>query len=113
MKLPYKPTSLEHRHGGKILEIVEIKHQADKPRDGHSTDSWYFIGRVQWDDGSGDPTKLSPIDMLCICADSPEGHDEINTLSTLMMDYLNEHGEWCEKGSHKGWYAHRKVRSAA
>jgi hypothetical protein len=109
MKLPYKPTAVYHRHGGKILEVTEIRHQTEKPSGGYSRDAWYFMGRVRWD-GSGTGDKLRPIDMPMLCSDTPEGQDEIRGLSDLMMAYLREHGEWFETNPHKGWYAHRRAR---
>lgn len=113
MKLPYTPVNVLHRHGGKILEITGIKHQVDKPRDGRSMDSWWFVGRVKWEDGSGSEAKESPIDVPMLCSDTESGMDEIRGLSDLMMDYLKTHGEWHEHGKHEGWYAHRKERSPA
>ena len=114
MQLPYKPTNvLLHRHGGKILEITEMRHQMDKPSGGYSRDSWYFMGRVQWEDGSGSTDKLSPIDVPMLCAETESGRQEINALCGLMMDYLGKHGEWSDEGKHKGWYANRKDRIAA
>lgn len=107
IQLPYTPTNVLHRHGGRILELTSIKHQADKPSGGYSRDSWYFMGRVQWDDGSGDVSKQRPIDMQRLCSDNAAGGDEIRGLSDLMMEYLREHGEWSEGKPHEGWYAHR------
>jgi hypothetical protein len=110
MQLPYTPTNVLHRHGGRILEIVGIKHQTDKPRDGYSSDAWYFTGRVKWNDGSGDESKPQPIDAPMLCSDTEQGAAEIRELSDLMMVYLREHGTWCDaKSKHEGWYAHRKV----
>jgi hypothetical protein len=114
MQLPYKPTNVLHRHGGKILELTEIRHQTDKPSGGYSRDAWYFMGRVQWGDGKGDTNRLHPIDVPCLCSDTEEGMNEIRAISDLVMDYLHEHGEWCEGKPHEGWYAHdRKQRRAA
>ena len=113
MQLPYKPINVFHRHGGTIVEITGIRHQADKPRGGYSTDYWEWTGRVQWGDGSGDANRETHIDPGCLCSDTPEGGQEISDLCGLMMDYLREHGEWFEAGKHRGWYAHRKERSPA
>lgn len=113
MQLPYTPKNILHRHGGRVLEITGIQHQKDKPRGGYSRDYWEWRGRVRWEDGSGDTSKETHIDPRCLVTDSPEGHAEINELGGLLMDYLREHGEWFDDGKHKGWYAHRKERSAA
>lgn len=98
-----------------MLEITGIKHQTDRPRDGRSMDAWYFIGRVSWDDASGDVMKPCPIDVPMLCSDTEAGQQEIQDLSAVMMAYLREHGQWCDsKSKHEGWYANdRKVRSAA
>jgi hypothetical protein len=109
MKLPYKPINVLHRHGGKILELTEIRHQTEKPSGGYSRDAWYFMGRVQWDDGSGTGDKLHPIDMAMLCSDTQEGQQEINGLSDLMMAYLKANGEWRESKP-QGWYAHDRKR---
>ena len=111
MQLPYRPTNVFHRHGGKIVEVVEIRIQKEKPSGGYSRDAWYFMGRVKWNDGSGSDDKLCPIDMPMLCTDTPYGHVEINGLSDLMMAYLNEHGEW-RKSKPQGWYAHRETKTA-
>jgi hypothetical protein len=114
MQLPYKPTNVFHRHGGKITEVTEIRHQTEKPSDGYSRDAWYFMGRVQWDDGSGSDDRLHPIDPPMLCSDTPEGHAEISALGDVMMKYLSGHGEWSKSKPHQGWYAHdRKQRRAA
>lgn len=107
MKLPYAPLDLHHRHGGVILEIVGIKHQMEKPREGRSCDQWWFTGRVKWRDGSGNTTKLHPLDAQMLCSDTPRGQEEIIRLCALLSDYLAEHGAWYKKGPHEGWYAHR------
>ena len=111
MELPYKPTNVLHRHGGKITEVTEIRHQIGKPRDGYSTDAWYFMGKVEWRDGSGSD-KLHPIDVPCLCSDTDAGMAEIRDLSALVMDYLREHGEWRESKP-EGWYAHRSEKRRA
>lgn len=80
-----------------------------KPRGGHSQDQWYFVGAVEWFDGSGKGRTDQPIDMPMLCSDTDEGAAEIKELSALMSDYLAEHGDWCEGKPHEGWYAHRKV----
>lgn len=115
MKLPYTPANILHRHGGRVLEITGIGHKIDRPQMGYSRDYWFYLGRVAWDDGSGDQKKIRQIEPFSLCASSPEGFAEINAVSDLMMEYLGEHGEWCDsKSKHEGWYAHnRKERLAA
>lgn len=114
IQLPYTPTNVCHRHGGTVLEITGIKHQTDKPRDGRSMDAWYFIGRVSWDDASGDTKTTVPIDVPMLCSDTDAGLAEIHDLTEVMMAYLREHGEWCDsKSKHEGWFAHRKAKTSA
>lgn len=110
MKLPYTPANVLHRHGGKVTKITRIKIQMERPSGGHSQDCWYFIGAVEWFDGSG--CEDHPIDMRCLCADTPEGMEEIRGLSDLMMAYLADHGEWCDGKPHEGWYAHRPAKKS-
>lgn len=109
MQFPFKPTAVFHKHGGRILEVTGIAHQVEKPRNGYSQDAWWFVGRVEWSDGSGSPDKLHPIDAPMLCADTPEGHAEINAMGDLMMAYLREHGEWRD-AKPRGWYAHRPTK---
>lgn len=113
MQLPYKPKNVMHRNGGKILEVTEIRIQLEKPTEGNSRDCWYFMGRVQWNDGSGQADKLHPIDMYSLCADDQAGQAEITELGAVMMAYLKEHGVWNDKGPHRGWYAHRTEKRRA
>ena len=112
MELPYKPKSVFHRMGGKVVEITSIGHRTEKPEDGRSRDYWFFTGSVLWDDAEAQRDHTM-IEMGSVCADTPEGHAEINGLADLMMEYLNTHGVWCDKGPHEGWYAHREKRRAA
>jgi hypothetical protein len=110
LQLPYKPINVLHRHGGKILEVTEMRHQTEKPSGGYSNDAWYFMGRVRWEDGSGGGDKLHPIDVPMLCSDTPEGQQEISALCELTMAYLHENGEWFDSKPHEGWYAHRRAR---
>lgn len=110
MQLPYKPQSLFHSFGGRILEITKIVVQTERPSGGHSRDFWYFIGKIEWNDGSGKPDTLHPIDMYLLCCDDDTGRAEVRALSDLMMAHLNEHGVWNDKGPHQGWYANRSAK---
>ena len=75
-----KPQHVFHRIGGRVVEVVGIKRQG--------YDSW-FVGRVAWDDGSGDPMSLHPIDAAALCTDTPEGQAEI----TVLLERLRTHTE--------------------
>ena len=111
MKLPYTPKAVFNKMGGQIVELTGIKHVLDRPQYGHSRDYWVWLGKVRWDDGK---VSTGTIDCGALCAETKEGHDEINDLSGLMVEYLNKHGQWCDsKSGHEGWYAHRKAKAAA
>ena len=107
MQLPYAPRAVHHKHGGTILEVVRVDHHKARPRDGLSRDTWHFVGRVQWDDGSGAPNKLYEIAPYMLCADTDEGCAEIGALCDVMNAYLNERGDWLDGKPYEGWYAHR------
>jgi hypothetical protein len=108
MKLPYKPTNVFHRHGGKIAEVTRIKIQKERPSGGYSRDAWYFIGAVKWSDGSGS-CDSHPIDPQCLCYEDEIGRAEVDALLGVMHSHLLEHGEWRESKP-QGWYATRKAK---
>jgi hypothetical protein len=112
LELPFNPQHLVHRHGGKITAIHSMRHQANKARDGRSLDGWWYVGDVEWHDGT--KSTNHPIDPHCLCYETDAGREEVGALSELMMEYLAEHGEWCDsKSKHEGWYAYRTKRVAA
>jgi hypothetical protein len=111
MNFPFKPKHLLHRHGGRITAIYSMRHQVNKPRDGRSLDGWWYIGDVEWSDGT--KSAMHPIDPPCLCYEDDAGHAEVVQLGDAMMNYLREHGEW-RRAKPEGWYANdRKVRRAA
>jgi hypothetical protein len=109
IQLPFKPCGVLHHHGGKVVEVVNLGHKNEAPHSGHSRDHWFFIGRVQWDDGSGTPERLYEIPPHMLASTTEEGHAEIVRLSELMVAYLSAHGSW-RHASPQGWYAHRKPK---
>ena len=107
MNFPVKTVGILHRSGGTITQITGISHSIGKPVYGRSSDVWFYIGDVKWDDG-GESLNLE-IQPFALHIE-PEGREQYEPLSDAMMDYLNEHGKWCdEKSKHAGWYAN--VRS--
>lgn len=108
MKLDLDLRHVCHRHGGRITHIDRIEHLVDRPKDGHSRDSWHFVGNVTWDDGSQSTgLQIAPW-ALVYADDSAESRTEVDGLLRKLTEYLAEHGQWCESGSHRGWYAHRR-----
>lgn len=111
LTFPYTPTApLFHRFGGRILEVVGIGRTLGRMVEGRSGDSWHYLARVQWDDGSGDPREVMEVEPFKVCADSDAGIDECNALARTLTDYLNERGEWLSDG--RGWRAHRTAKGA-
>lgn len=113
MQFPFKPQHIVHRHGGKIVEIKSMTHQVNKPSGGYSMDGWWFVGDVEWSDGT--KSVNHPIDppMLCIDGDNDAGRQEVSALREAMMGYLRDNGEWRE-AKPQGWYANnRKNRRTA
>ena len=104
MEFPVELKATEHRNGGRIVRVYGVAHACDKPADGRSRDWWWFVGDVEWSDGTKSAkTEIPP---YALCCDSPDGHDEVCKLSEAMSEYLNERGEWCDRDSkHEGWYA--------
>lgn len=102
MKLPTTLTKTFHKHGGRIVSIENIGHAIDKPADGRSRDTWFFVGDVEWDDGT--KSQSAEIAPYCLAADD---QSEVHELLALMNDYLAANGEWFDSGKHQGWYAHR------
>jgi hypothetical protein len=115
MTFPFEPKAVLHKHGGRIVKINGIGHTIDKPSEGRSRDSWFFRGEIEWRDGTHSRhAEIAPY-ALCYTDEQPEGHAEIIALSAAMSEYLEQHGEWCDrKSKHEGWYAHdRKVSRRA
>jgi len=117
MTLPIELRYTYHKYGGRIIRITRIGHTCDKPEDGRSRDYWYFIGDVNWSDGTmSDNIEIPP---YALCYEDEQHRDEVLALSELMSDYLLKHGDWYrdEKCKHQGWYANvrpeAKVRRRA
>ena len=109
MDFPFKPQHVVHRLGGKIVVVHGLRHQVNKPRDGRSLDAWWYVGDVEWFDGTKSTNHQIDPPMLCFDGERKDW----DALSDAMMDYLREHGEW-RRSKPEGWYAHdRKVSRAA
>lgn len=82
--------TLLHKHGGTITKVTAIGHSTYK-----GVAEWFYFGTVQWDDGSGDPTKEREIPPFCLCHDdTPESRARVLELSAALNEYLGEVGEW-------------------
>jgi hypothetical protein len=109
---PMNPTTLFHRHGGKIVRIHGISHREDKPKGGYSRDYWFFDADVEWDDSPGKAHRheVEPFKLAC---DDPGNNEELKAAMAAMDDYLRTHGTWSDSKPHQGWYANRENRRAA
>ena len=103
LRFPYCPVDVSHRHGGTITQVDGIGHAVGTPRDGRSTDTWFFVGNVQWDDGgTSTGTEIAPFLLTCGAAGKPA----VDALLEAMNAYLLANGTWCGRDTrHEGWYA--------
>lgn len=88
---------LTHRHGGTITDLFAIRHGLTR----RGQAEWFFIGRVEWSDGStSERVEIYPI---CVCRDdeNPEANAESDAVFAKLTEYLNARGEWVARGS--GW----------
>lgn len=100
-----KLNHLHHKHGGKITAITKVGHRLS-----NGVEEWFYIGDVDWSDGSKSPGAT--IYPWALSQDSPESVAEINQVSELMMDYLRSRGTWLEKPRRVGHYfSHWQARS--
>jgi hypothetical protein len=110
MKLPneLKLNHTNHRHGGKITRVTGINHETARPQYGRSQDFWFFIGDVEWDDGTKSAdTEIAPW-ALAQYDGTEDGRQEIENLLRVMNAYLDANGEWHHQGKHQGWYATKR-----
>lgn len=84
------PPALLHRHGGQIEAITDVGHNTYK-----GVASWFFIGRVRWQDGSySDAIDISP---NLVCHDgTPASEARVRALMATLNDYLERAGTWHE-----------------
>lgn len=87
-----KIETLEHRHGGRILSLDSIKHERNGLRGRLAGYCWYFMGTIQWSDGSRSDAATIPPTMLC--ADKPEGNAELGHALHCLNQYLATRGAW-------------------
>jgi hypothetical protein len=103
---PMEPKMIGHAHGGRVVKVHGIEHLKGKPRDGYSTDFWFFRADVEWNDGSGTSVRTEVAPHM-LCCDAPSENVELQSLLKAMGEYLAEHGEWKRGGKSQGWFAHR------
>lgn len=111
VNFPIRPTTLDHKHGGKITEIHGISHRENRPKDGYSRDYWFFVADVEWFDGS--KSHKTEVEAFKVCCENPPANEELKCVMKALDEYLSEHGEYHDGKPHQGWYAHRKAKAAA
>lgn len=83
---------LEHKHGGRITELTEIRHGR---HDGRAY--WDFVGNVEWHDGGKSRGIL--ISPVCLChGEAPEAREELDRALAALNDYLGAQGRWVASG---------------
>lgn len=79
---------LTHRHGGIVTQVTHVGHETHG-----SVADWFFIGNVDWSDGSA--SKAVHIPPFALCHDgTEEGRELCNDLHGRMSDYLARVGTW-------------------
>lgn len=97
-----------HRHGGRITAVTAIAHATER-----KVAHWYFVGNVEWDDGSkGNGHEISPV---CLCHDGTvEGLHEVRLILDRLKFYLMREGRWHESrtapdGRVYEWTPHKPI----
>jgi hypothetical protein len=106
VNFPIRPTTLDHKFGGKVVAIHGIAHREDKPKDRRSRDYWFFVADVEWQDGG--KSERTEVEPFKLCCDEPRTNDELKCVMKAMDEYLSEHGDWNNPKA-EGWFAHRKA----
>jgi hypothetical protein len=78
---------LLHKHSGKITAITAIGHETYK-----GVADRFFIGSVEWRDGSS--SKDIHIAPIALCGSNDEDKPAIDSLMKQLTEYLNEAGDW-------------------
>ena len=79
---------LAHAHGGVITAVASVGHETFK-----GVASWFFIGDIEWDDGT--KSKASQIAPHALCHDgTAEGAALCNALHSTLAAYLGRAGGW-------------------
>jgi hypothetical protein len=87
-----KVEKLQHRHGGRIVELSAVGHDTVQR---HA--SWFFVGKVVWNDGGvSEAAEISP---ACLCRDQDDkaACAELDAAMQAMNDYLAKHGKWTDR----------------
>ena len=81
-------TTLQHAHGGTITAVTHIGHQTQR-----GVADWFFVGDVNWQDGSQSTgIQIGPGD-LCHCNENA-AKQEVHRLLALLNNYLAASGNW-------------------
>ena len=104
MKLDMELCNVSHKNGGRITRVDRIEHECAKPQEGRSQDVWYFVGDVEWHDGS--KSKGLQIPPYAVCYSDDAGKASVDAIMAFLNDYLFINGDWCDHTTkHEGWYA--------
>lgn len=98
-----------HRHGGRIIEVTRIEH-GPVSSERRAALTWWIMGRVKWDDGSGDGTREIEISPTAFVWEDLDGHREITRVMAALNLYLSERGVWSVRGN--GWKGFERTGSA-
>lgn len=84
-----KINHLRHKHGGIIRNIHYIGHEIVK-----GVADWYFVGDVDWDDGTkSNKLQIAPW-AVCRIEDTVDAVTECNAVFERMSEYLTKKGNW-------------------
>lgn len=93
----FEPKALLHRHGGRVTSLLRIEHVTLKP----NRPTWFFVGTVDWSDGSGDRATEVEISPTVLAVGSDEGNAEYDHVLKALETYLSRNGKWQDHGDWK------------
>lgn len=103
-----KVTGLEHKHGGKITDVLAIGHDTYK-----RVGSWHYVCRVVWEDGSVSESAVVEPWAVVYDHENEAAQAEYRDLSKKLDGYLRSRGEWLQTpkvhpdGRVVHWVAHQ------
>jgi hypothetical protein len=90
-----------HKNGGRIIAIHQVGHEVD------AGVPWYFyIGDIEWNDGSKSCDKEIAPHQVCFDHDSEEAHAEYDKVAKALNDYLKQHGKWHDRKAARTGYTY-------
>ena len=87
---------LQHRHGGRIVEITAAAHDTWK-----GIASWHYIGKVQWEPNK--PSRVTEIEPWAVCYDTKidAAKSEYDAISSVLTQHLETRGHWHDSKHHR------------